>query len=122
MPLSAAGAVSCVNMGCLQVPAGEMCMCGYGFAQGNVRLGSPMASMPEYVLRFLPPLVIRNCLPYEACFECMHACMHVRIQLILLNLFPSAEQRCEADFASGTTCGTMSHCLVAGQSRLAGCS
>lgn len=33
--------------------------------QGNMRMGSPMASMPEYVLRFLPPLVIRNCLPYQ---------------------------------------------------------
>jgi hypothetical protein len=33
--------------------------------QGNMPMGSPLASMPEYVLRFLPPLVIRNCLPYE---------------------------------------------------------
>ena len=29
-----------------------------------MRMGSPMASMPEYVLRFQPPLVIRNCLPF----------------------------------------------------------
>ena len=53
----------CSEQQCVHATLGVFCG-----MQGNVRLGSPMASMPEYALRFVPPLVIRNCLPYEVPF------------------------------------------------------